>query len=461
SSPARASFVGGIASRVLRRPRPNARQVLRLPALDSVCPQVSKSLSPHTGDLLLASLSVAFATLPPSLRARLASSATIEVCARTRRERGSVGSALRRCKSAVGDGKLRLGAGLGRVAEKAGSFDWVRQKNGPQETASTAWRRWWPRSRLRTEAATSSRAGQRCSYPSRRHAVEDARRARAGARLQRRERRHGALEKRRVRHAVRLGGGRRDRHGSCDQVAALGTAHGRRQCGLRLPCRRRRAHWGQARSGGLDRGTWCVTSTLLGSLQQVQWDEELKRRGGADDPRTAEGSLTSRRQDEPHHLQYLPTDGCVVSPSVTLFRGTSADGYVFSQDPTELLAVCSIAMFNTNTRVRDSPVDAPTQFEEYGEQVRQKFRALLAAAAQLGAEAVVCPDVGCGVFGNDPAIVGGLLGQVAREYPDTIREIVVTGNEAFFDAARRAASGQPVPVTVPAYFQSRKRTVAL
>jgi len=448
--------VGGIASRVLRRPRPNARQVLRLPALDSVCPQVSKSLSPHTGDLLLASLSVAFATLPPSLRARLASSATIEVCARTRRERGSVGSALRRCKSAVGDGKLRLGAGLGRVAEKAGSFDWVRQKNGPQDRLDRL------AALVATVQATNGGGYVLPGGAEVQLSVED------------------TLSRTRVVRAPVPGSSEGNgataplKNGACatqfvwagDGVTVMEAAIKSQRSGRRTAAVNAASAYhvgGGALTGGRHalEETWCVTSTLLGSLQQVQWDEELKRRGGADDPRTAEGSLTSRRQDEPHHLQYLPTDGCVVSPSVTLFRGTSADGYVFSQDPTELLAVCSIAMFNTNTRVRDSPVDAPTQFEEYGEQVRQKFRALLAAAAQLGAEAVVCPDVGCGVFGNDPAIVGGLLGQVAREYPDTIREIVVTGNEAFFDAARRAASGQPVPVTVPAYFQSRKRTVAL
>merc|ERR1719188_1876956 len=93
-----------------------------------------------------------------------------------------------------------------------------------------------------------------------------------------------------------------------------------------------------------------------------------------------------------------------------------------------------------NPRVSDSPLDAPTDLNTYQLRVREKWRAVLAAAAQLGAEVLVCPDLGCGVFENDPTVVGALLGEALREFDGSFKELVLTGRRSFADAAMRAAS---------------------
>jgi len=104
--------------------------------------------------------------------------------------------------------------------------------------------------------------------------------------------------------------------------------------------------------------------------------------------------------------------------------------------------VCSIAMFNMNSRVADSPLDAPHDFAEYCHQVKDKFRATLACLQKLKASVLVCPDVGCGVFENDPEVVGCLLGEAILEYPGDL-EVVTTGKGAFFRALKATVEADP------------------
>eukprot|EP00427_Karlodinium_veneficum_P038114 CAMPEP_0169293870 /NCGR_PEP_ID=MMETSP1016-20121227/63542_1 /TAXON_ID=342587 /ORGANISM="Karlodinium micrum, Strain CCMP2283" /LENGTH=43 /DNA_ID= /DNA_START= /DNA_END= /DNA_ORIENTATION= len=42
-----------------------------------------------------------------------------------------------------------------------------------------------------------------------------------------------------------------------------------------------------------------------------------------------------------------------------------------------------------NPRVKDSPLDAPTDFTEYCRQVKLKFQAVVIAAQELGGEVLV------------------------------------------------------------------------
>jgi len=144
-------------------------------------------------------------------------------------------------------------------------------------------------------------------------------------------------------------------------------------------------------------------------------------------------------------------DGCIVSPFVEVFREGSNDGYGFLPSPVKLQGVCSVAMFNMNPRVSDSPLDAPRDFKTYCRQAKMKFRSVVMSAVELGAEVLVCPDVGCGVFGNDPEVLGTMLGQVLRE-PEARVQVLLTGQVAFAEAVKRAASGVEVELTPPAYF---------
>merc|ERR1719265_2673712 len=154
--------------------------------------------------------------------------------------------------------------------------------------------------------------------------------------------------------------------------------------------------------------------------------------------------MSDGRAPELSEEQYLPDDGVVISPHVEVFREGSATGYAFLKQPVELAGIVSLAMFNKNPRVKDSPVDAPRDPEVYLEGTAVKFRAALAAVAILNAEVVVVPDVGCGVFGNDPEVVGSILGRVLLEElpPCALQEVVLTArNEQFATAVRRAYMG--------------------
>mmetsp|Transcript_18357 Transcript_18357/g.32090 ORF Transcript_18357/g.32090 Transcript_18357/m.32090 type:complete len:197 (+) Transcript_18357:1-591(+) len=99
-------------------------------------------------------------------------------------------------------------------------------------------------------------------------------------------------------------------------------------------------------------------------------------------------------------------------------------------------------MFNMNSRVSDSPLDAPRDFAEYCRQVKAKFRATLACVQKLKASVLVCPDVGCGVFENDPDVVGCLLGEAILEYPGDL-EVITTGKPAFFHAVKATVDAVP------------------
>ncbi|CAK9079505.1 DUF2263 domain-containing protein [Durusdinium trenchii] len=192
--------------------------------------------------------------------------------------------------------------------------------------------------------------------------------------------------------------------------------------------------------------TWCTMSTLLPSLQKVQWQDRRD---------------TSHAPPGGHHLhQHIPVDACVLSPAIQVFRDTSAKGYRFQERPVTLTGVCSMAMFNMNSRVADSPLDAPREFTEYCKQVKDKFKAAMACMLKLKATVLVCPDVGCGVFENDPEVMGCLLGEVVLDYPGDL-EVIATGKPAFFDALRKTVEADPkLPLratgAAPASFEKLK-----
>merc|ERR1712217_402142 len=112
---------------------------------------------------------------------------------------------------------------------------------------------------------------------------------------------------------------------------------------------------------------------------------------------------------------YIPEDGVVLSPHVEVFRGETCDGYPFQMRPTQLAAVVSVAMPNCNPRITDAPCDKPDSHEEYAHLIEQKFVAALGAARLAGANVVVMPDAGCGVYGNNPSVVGRLFGKVVQD----------------------------------------------
>eukprot|EP00931_Biecheleriopsis_adriatica_P023344 TRINITY_DN14762_c2_g2_i1.p1 TRINITY_DN14762_c2_g2~~TRINITY_DN14762_c2_g2_i1.p1 ORF type:complete len:1192 (-),score=243.16 TRINITY_DN14762_c2_g2_i1:140-3634(-) len=186
---------------------------------------------------------------------------------------------------------------------------------------------------------------------------------------------------------------------------------------------------------------WCVSSTLYQSLVSV---EPMK-----------EGGL-------PGYRQHIPATGCIVSPKVQLFRECTDNGYGFCEQPPEIAGVVSVAMFNRNERVRDSPLDSPDQPAEYVCQTRAKLQAaVLAACETLEVDTLVIPDVGCGVFMNDPRIIGGCLGSVLRRFQGrlkSLKKVVICGfRPEFAEACERALQGKDPRELCPGGASSSKR----
>eukprot|EP00929_Paragymnodinium_shiwhaense_P052631 TRINITY_DN26370_c0_g1_i1.p1 TRINITY_DN26370_c0_g1~~TRINITY_DN26370_c0_g1_i1.p1 ORF type:complete len:440 (+),score=99.84 TRINITY_DN26370_c0_g1_i1:70-1389(+) len=182
---------------------------------------------------------------------------------------------------------------------------------------------------------------------------------------------------------------------------------------------------GGFRSGGRHalEEAMCMQSTLAVSLQRALWLSRQPAQLVEPPVRVLE-----QRRDV-NWLCYIPDEGCVVSPYVEVFREGSDAGYGFLQEKGTLQAVVSIAMPNCNPSVKDSPLDAPSDRNEYMQLLCKKFECAIGAAQLVGATTLVMPAVGCGVFRNDPADVGLALKRAMDNglVGDGIQEIVLAG----------------------------------
>jgi hypothetical protein len=139
---------------------------------------------------------------------------------------------------------------------------------------------------------------------------------------------------------------------------------------------------------------------------------------------------------------HIPEDGAIMSPSVEVFRGPSMDGYPFHAEPA-VLSVVSVAMPNCNPRCQDSPVDRPVGQADYEMLLRSKATAMFAASKVLDAEVVVLPSIGCGVFRNDPELLGRILGDVLRsDFRNVFKKVLVVDTERFGRSFLSAARGE-------------------
>jgi len=180
--------------------------------------------------------------------------------------------------------------------------------------------------------------------------------------------------------------------------------------------------------------SWCITSTLLKSLQEAHFMTQTN-----DEEVCGEYQVHTNAAGHRFH-RYLPEDSVVISPTVEIFRDGYRNGYSFLKEACVMCGIISVAMYNRNPKMKDCPVDAPSDTKAYQDGIRRRLRAVVLAAAETGAELLVCPDIGCGVYGNHPAAVGTQLGLVLRE-PEVaglLAEVVIAGNRDFFDAANRA-----------------------
>eukprot|EP00931_Biecheleriopsis_adriatica_P063074 TRINITY_DN38150_c0_g1_i2.p1 TRINITY_DN38150_c0_g1~~TRINITY_DN38150_c0_g1_i2.p1 ORF type:complete len:530 (+),score=69.88 TRINITY_DN38150_c0_g1_i2:43-1632(+) len=166
----------------------------------------------------------------------------------------------------------------------------------------------------------------------------------------------------------------------------------------------------------------CMQSTLYASLQQA-----------------SRIAAAQNLRDERGQRVHIPEHGAVLSPGVWILRGGTSDGYAScSQGEICLAGVVSVAMPNVNSSNRSSPVDRRSR-EAREMLIERKFHAIFQAAAMVHADVLVVPDIGCGVFGNSPTVVGAAMGRVLCAYRGYFSEIVFTGNEEFYFAATGAA----------------------
>jgi len=138
---------------------------------------------------------------------------------------------------------------------------------------------------------------------------------------------------------------------------------------------------------------------------------------------------------KPRFEAHIPIKGCLLSPDVEIFRSEAAQGYAYFEEPVRISGIVSIASFNKNPMMSDSPLDYPRSREEYMKQLGQKWQAAIIGAIKLGAEVIVVPDVGCGVFRNDPVITAEVFNIILRETYGYFKEVIVLGKDAFMDTS--------------------------
>jgi len=139
----------------------------------------------------------------------------------------------------------------------------------------------------------------------------------------------------------------------------------------------------------------------------------------------------------------------LLSPDVEVFRGGTAEGYPFWPVPLSLAAVISVAMPNCNPDCRDSPIDRPTSDVEYEMLVRKRIVAMFKAAQSVCAEVVVLPAIGCGVFLNEPRVIGTVMGNVLRtEFKNVFKKVLALDHIDFGMAVLTAWQPSEVPRSI-------------
>jgi len=149
---------------------------------------------------------------------------------------------------------------------------------------------------------------------------------------------------------------------------------------------------------------------------------------------------------------HIPEDGVLLSPDVEIFRRGTDQGYALQMRPIPIAAVVSVAMYNKNGQVRDAPVDAPSDPAAYELGTSRKLQAMVHGAILANADCLIVPDVGCGVFHNDPTVIGRLVGRAVQERQGYFKKVVFTGKPGFCTAALSVL----MPGTAPEKARSSK-----
>eukprot|EP00931_Biecheleriopsis_adriatica_P066079 TRINITY_DN40497_c0_g1_i1.p1 TRINITY_DN40497_c0_g1~~TRINITY_DN40497_c0_g1_i1.p1 ORF type:complete len:679 (+),score=127.12 TRINITY_DN40497_c0_g1_i1:275-2038(+) len=380
----------------------------------------NKKLAHYRAQIFWTSLAIALERLPLAMQRRL-QEATIEVCVKPPDDKLYEEAML------IVPGALQIDRNFGCISKHEGSYEWVRKANAPQDRME----------RLAASSLTMQAVYQGGYYMPNGRAVAlrsvDAMTANTSI--------HQAGCETSPRPAGRKVASLAFAEGTVMQVA-VHLAKLQKSTVVAVNAASAYHVGGGVLTGGRHalEESWCITSTLLKSLQQAQYMSTAGEEA-FESPEAIEA--------DGGFVRYLPDDGVVCSPLVEVFRTGYQEGYAFLPEATVLPGVISVAMYNRNPRVRDSPVDAPGDELAYQTGVRRKFQAMIEGALQLGAETLVLPDIGCGVFRNDPEILGSLLGEMLKSGPASghLQQVILTGQRSFAEAAHRVyTSGQGEPL---------------
>jgi len=205
---------------------------------------------------------------------------------------------------------------------------------------------------------------------------------------------------------------------------------------------------------------WCMTSTIHRSLTKILIEKKTEpvflvpaKKRSWRGPEPEQQMYPAEKLwdlspgiDDQVFQAYIPSAGCILSPGVEIFRRSTMQGYKFMPEPISLSGVITTAAFNCNPGVHDSPLDCPVNEAEYLARLKQKWVVALIGAIHFRSEVIVIPDVGCGVFQNDPDLSGVCLREALRPTAGYFKTVIIVGKEAFVDAALSERPAQDVLV---------------
>ncbi|MBI2707789.1 MAG: TIGR02452 family protein [Proteobacteria bacterium] len=134
---------------------------------------------------------------------------------------------------------------------------------------------------------------------------------------------------------------------------------------------------------------------------------------------------------------FIPREGGIYVPNVTIFRHGEDKGYAFRDKPISL-DIGAIAAYRHESRKPQKPADIDIYGElikgdKYWESTKRKVYAFFDMALENGNDSLVLGALGCGAFGNPPEEMIKVFQDVLKEYEGCFKEIrfAVLGNFNF------------------------------
>lgn len=159
------------------------------------------------------------------------------------------------------------------------------------------------------------------------------------------------------------------------------------------------------------------------SVAVLNMASATKAGGGVPGGAGAQEENFHRRSDAKRFTMDQPTNypidwtACLVSPSVTVFRGTEKEGYPFLDEPFKVTMLSCPAI-----RKPELTEDREYQHAWQKRNMEDKIAAIVHAAVESGCHTAVLSAFGCGAFGNPPGVVARMFREQLETAP--IRQVI-------------------------------------